>query len=176
MSIQNIIDNQSLLLYNPVMFKHRNNGFTIVELLIVIVVIGVLASISIAAYNGVQARARNVDRQSDVNAIAKALAIYEIENGSFPKQGMVAGMDIVDYPITALKLPRKAIISPTAPAGTQNSFSETKWGGDTSTDYYGYRAVNASDGVCWSTDDTCTGYILWYKLEGETEERTISNE
>ena len=43
-------------------------GFTIVELLIVIVVIAILASISIVAYNGVQQRARTTALQSDVRS------------------------------------------------------------------------------------------------------------
>jgi prepilin-type N-terminal cleavage/methylation domain-containing protein len=156
--------------------KQRNAGFTIVELLIVIVVIGILAAITIVAYNGVQARARNVDRQADVNAIVKALALYYVDNGNYPKQGTVVGMDVVDYPVTALKLPRSAIVSPTAPAGTQNSFSETKWAGDTSTDYYGYRAFNITGNACWDSNDTCLSYNLWYKLEGESSERTISSD
>ena len=38
--------------------KKTKSGFTIVELLIVIVVIGILAAITIVAYNGIQSRAR----------------------------------------------------------------------------------------------------------------------
>jgi type II secretion system protein G len=64
--------------------KDRQRGFTIVELLIVIVVIGILAAITIVAYNGVQARARDSQRLSDVKTIMKALEIYKINNGSYP--------------------------------------------------------------------------------------------
>lgn len=56
-------------------------GFTIVELLIVIVVIGILAAITIVAYNGVQSRARDTTRQQDLKAIAKLLSIYAVDNG-----------------------------------------------------------------------------------------------
>jgi len=59
-------------------------GFTIVELLIVIVVIGILAAISIVAYNGIQQRARDATRMSDIGAIAKAVELYYAENGSYP--------------------------------------------------------------------------------------------
>lgn len=65
--------------------KHKKeNGFTIVELLIVIVVIGILAAITIVAYNGVQGRARDSQRLSDVKVIVKALEIYKINNGAYP--------------------------------------------------------------------------------------------
>lgn len=55
-------------------------GFTIVELLIVIVVIAVLATISIVAYTGAQQRARDSKRKNDVAAIAKAFKLYEVDN------------------------------------------------------------------------------------------------
>lgn len=52
------------------------SGFTIVELLIVIVVIGILAAISIVAYNNVAAKARDSQRLQDVATINKALDMY----------------------------------------------------------------------------------------------------
>lgn len=51
-------------------------GFTIVELLIVIVVIGILASISIVSYNGFQRRAQDASVQSDLEAIGGELESY----------------------------------------------------------------------------------------------------
>jgi general secretion pathway protein G len=62
----------------------RRTGFTIVELLIVIVVIGILAAITIVAYNGVQGRARDSQRVSDLKGIVKALEIYKVNNGTYP--------------------------------------------------------------------------------------------
>lgn len=59
----------------------KRRGFTIVELLIVIVVIAILAAISVAVYTGVQQRARDSQRKSDVAAIVKALKLYEVDNG-----------------------------------------------------------------------------------------------
>ena len=59
----------------------RNQGFTIVELLIVIVVIAILAAITIVAYNGIQQRARDNVRKSDVATIVKAPHLYQIDNG-----------------------------------------------------------------------------------------------
>lgn len=63
---------------------HRS-GFTIVELLIVIVVIGILAAISIVAYNGIQNRAHSTAVNSDLNNNAKKLEEYKILNGRYPQ-------------------------------------------------------------------------------------------
>jgi prepilin-type N-terminal cleavage/methylation domain-containing protein len=62
----------------------QTTGFTIVELLIVIVVIGILAAITIVAYNGVQTRARAAQAQSDANGVGKLLALVNVSSGSFP--------------------------------------------------------------------------------------------
>jgi len=62
----------------------KSSGFTIVELLIVIVVIAILASISIVAYNGIQGRANDSRRLQDLSSMQKVLSIYNIEKGFFP--------------------------------------------------------------------------------------------
>lgn len=64
--------------------KQRTNGFTIVELLIVIVVIGILAAVSIVAYQGITQRTNDTVVQSDLNSVAKKLQIYQTESGSYP--------------------------------------------------------------------------------------------
>ena len=61
-----------------------NRGFTIVELLIVIVVIGILAGISIVAYSGVQQRATNAKTINDIASVKKLIEAYAVENGFYP--------------------------------------------------------------------------------------------
>jgi type II secretion system protein G len=63
--------------------KHQT-GFTIVELLIVIVVIGILAAITIVAFNGVQQRGRDVKRTSDVGQLKKLVEMYKADTGTYP--------------------------------------------------------------------------------------------
>lgn len=62
----------------------KAHGFTIVELLIVIVVIGILAAITIVAFNGVQQRAQATKMTSAVEKYAKALAIYRTNENAYP--------------------------------------------------------------------------------------------
>lgn len=66
--------------------KNKHTGFTIVELLIVIVVIGILAAITIVSFNGVQRRATNVSVQSDLTNFVKNMEIVRINSsdGLYP--------------------------------------------------------------------------------------------
>jgi general secretion pathway protein G len=60
------------------------SGFTIVELLVVIVVIGILAAITIVSYTGISSRANIAVMQSDLSNSADQLKIYQTYNGSYP--------------------------------------------------------------------------------------------
>ena len=62
----------------------KHNGFTIVELLIVIVVIGILAAITIVTYNGIQKRAENTKNIAAVKQTATLLQMYRETNGAYP--------------------------------------------------------------------------------------------
>jgi prepilin-type N-terminal cleavage/methylation domain-containing protein len=59
-------------------------GFTIVELLIVIVVIGVLAAITIVAYNGIQSRAKSSAAFSLAQNVRKAAELNLADSGTYP--------------------------------------------------------------------------------------------
>lgn len=75
--------------------RKSTSGFTIAELLIVVVVIAILAAISVVAYSGIQNRARNSQTVSAVAAYVKALQMYKAENGQLPAVNSCLG---VGYP------------------------------------------------------------------------------
>ena len=65
--------------------KHREkHGFTIVELLIVIVVIAILAALTVVAFNGIQQRASNTRRVAVAKEWQKIIRLYTTQNNSYP--------------------------------------------------------------------------------------------
>lgn len=67
-----------------VSLKNKQSGFTIVELLIVIVIIGILAGLVITTFVGIQQRARNSERQTDLNSLSSQLEGYFAKNSGYP--------------------------------------------------------------------------------------------
>jgi prepilin-type N-terminal cleavage/methylation domain-containing protein len=67
--------------------RQKQTGFTIVELLIVIVVIAILAAITVVAYNGIQDRANDAAVQNDLSMIASKLKVYATTDGLYPTSG-----------------------------------------------------------------------------------------
>ena len=79
----------------------RERGFTIVELLIVIVVIGILAAIVIVAFNGVQRQAVTTSVKNDLGQAAKLMRMAQAETGSYPA---ILPSEAKTSPGTALRL------------------------------------------------------------------------
>lgn len=59
-------------------------AFTLLELLVVMAIIGILAAIGIASFGGVQAKARDARRKSDIESFARALEMFYNDNGRYP--------------------------------------------------------------------------------------------
>lgn len=78
--------------------RKSTSGFTIVELLIVIVVIAILATISIVAYNGIQDRAYNAKVIAGTQAYNKAFLNFKSVNGVYSLTGGCLG---ANYPNNA---------------------------------------------------------------------------
>ncbi|MEI7477517.1 MAG: prepilin-type N-terminal cleavage/methylation domain-containing protein [bacterium] len=65
------------------MIYRNKKAFTLIEMLIVVVIIGILAAALIPRLQSVQARARDTKRKADLHQIGTALAIYKEDNGSY---------------------------------------------------------------------------------------------
>ena len=134
--------------------KAAAKGFTIVELLIVIVIIGILAAVVIVTYQGVQAKARDTERKTDIKALHGHLEAYQAQNDKYPTRANInnaafraANMKGLDP--AALQDPKGA--AQTLAAGAGNSKT------------YGYAVIPAA---CNNVATDCTSYTLTATLEG----------
>jgi prepilin-type N-terminal cleavage/methylation domain-containing protein len=157
------------------MLKTNTNqkGFTIVELLIVIVIIGILAALVLNTFAGIQAKGRDTDRQNDIKAVQGQLEAYYAQSGKYPKLADLSTNSWVQTNMKGIDL--NALV---APQQTANSFTAAD---STGKDVYGYRAVVDATATpladCTAADSTdCQGYILtWTHESGDKSKVTVKS-
>lgn len=148
---------------------HRQ-GFTLVELLIVIVVIAILAAISIVAYNGVQDRARTSSGQQLASEIAKKAEIYNTLMGRYApdRQHLIMSdpnhASIPLSPEEARPSDANAIVNLNAQAPTDGTFGQTQAENGTRVAYRAcpsgsYNTVPRTGGIIyyWNYNDNTRG-------------------
>lgn len=128
----------------------KQKGFTIIELLIVIVVIGILAALVITTFAGIQERARNTERETDIKAIHSQLESYYAQGAaSYPTLANLQDNSWVESNLRGIDLGAL-----TAPGGSGNNIVGT--GGSTAN--YLYEPTCDASG--------CSDYTLTANLEG----------
>lgn len=127
------------------MNKFLKRGFTLIEVLITVSIIGLLASLTLVSFGGSQKSARDTQRKSDLKQYATALENFANQNSSlYPERNVTVsakGTLCVDLGIT------------TCPEDPKNSV-------DSSFEY-----KYQSDGSASGGDASATDYVLWGKIE-----------
>lgn len=148
-------DSTSDILYY---MQKSKSGFTIVELLIVIVVIAILATITIVTFNGIQQRARDNKRHSDAKTIMKLIELYKADSddGRPPQYSAGGSIDVV---LTAALTPKYAN---TLPQDTKYPYRYAGMGANHAIQIYqekigGYCKISHGNTTAWwSSSPECT--------------------
>ena len=103
--------------------RHSLRGFTLIEVLIVVVILGILAGLIVPRIMDRPDQARVVAAKNDIQAIISALKLYRLDNGSYPssQQGLDA---LVKRPETG-DIPRNW-----KPGGYLERLPKDPWGSD----------------------------------------------
>jgi len=138
--------------------KRKQHGFTIVELLIVIVVIGILAGLVVTTFSGIQKKARDSERKTDINALHSQLEAYYAQNGKYPT---LANVNDSAWRSTNMKgLDADALKDPKGAASTLV--------GAAAADSYAYAVTTSGGAACDNAAPAtdCGAYVLTATNEG----------
>lgn len=135
--------------------KNNQRGFTIIELMVVVIMICILSALVITTSTGIQQKNRDKERQEDITTIYNQLESYYIKNSVYPTLAQIndsswRSTNMKDLNVASLQDPKGK-----SPNLASSPSSAT----------YSY-AVRASDGrPCDNTATDCTSYTLTATLE-----------
>lgn len=138
--------------------KYSQKGFTIVELLIVIVVIGILAALVLNTFSGAQKRARDTERVGDINALATQLEVYYNDKGAYPQWSQINDKDKAKIAFPGLDV--GAMNAPSNNVDFDLVSSESA-----NTAQYGYQAFQSDGTTPCAADDACAKFTLTFQKE-----------
>lgn len=153
--------------------KKRNEGFTIVELLIVIVVIGILALLVITTYSGIQAKARNSKRSSDVKSLQTHVEAFYQDNGYYPSR---TNLNTPSWRTTNMKsIDPNTIKDPSSTCDpTPGSGASTCLVAAPVARSYAYAVTDTAGNSCESDNTQCSKYTLTATFEGTVNGKTTA--
>ena len=128
--------------------KEKNKGFTLVELLVVLAIIGLLSGMVVISVRNVKAKSRDAERVSEINSIATVLSLYHTDHNRFPVfDGYITGTDALSLTLEGTNYITEVPVDP-----LNNDSSEC---GSLSGYRYYYQSLDGSDyylGYCLETN------------------------
>lgn len=146
--------------------RTQQKGFTIIELLVIVVIIGILSTLVISTYSGVQAKNRNSDRQASIDTLQGQLETYYAQYNKYPT------LANVNDPAW-----RKANLVKATDGELQDPSWNTKNSNCTANGYavatnqpekdcYAYQVTGTDGSTCDNVNVDCAQYTLTAMLEG----------
>ena len=78
-----------------VMEMHRSSGFTLVELLIVVAIIGIITAVAVPSLLSAVDRSRSTGTMANMDKLAEAIQMYEIDHVGYPEVGSLSALEDV---------------------------------------------------------------------------------
>ena len=144
------------------MKRIQTYGFTIIELIVVIVVIGILTGITVVTYPSIQAESRDAERISRTKIISEALEKYYSANGEYPSCALMTATPASSVTNNTLKGTDPNVLA--SPIAAKNENSITACSGDPTTGSYVYQ-----------TNTEGSAYILKYYNESDKTIASINS-
>ena len=159
----------------------NRRGFTIVELLIVITIMGALLILGVANLRGSQANARDAERKSDVESITLHLDAYYLTGsdtsssvGRYPSTVLASSgasymqQTLRDIDISSLTAPSVSDPTLTFIPATNNTQTIAGVTPQPSIAQYVYQPIQNSGALCTAETQECRKFNIYYKLEVAT--------
>lgn len=134
----------------------EKGGFTTIELLLVLVIIGILATLVFTTRSGVQQTQRNSERQADIKELRDGLEGYFAANNRYPT---LPELNDQTWRTAHLKALDADVFRD--PRGSNDIFIDKS-----AANVYTYSVTSASGTPCDSAKNPCTQYTLTATLEG----------
>lgn len=150
-------------------FDHRKQqGFTVIELIVILVIIGILASLIVFSYSGVKSRDRDALRQADIDTLQSHLEVFYAETSRYPTLAQINNTEwraknIADLNQESLKDPSWS------QDGDCNADGQAILIASPAVDCYAYNPTSADGDVCDNKETPCAHYTLTATLESDEE-------
>jgi prepilin-type N-terminal cleavage/methylation domain-containing protein len=146
---------------------NRGRGFTLVELIVVLAVIGILATITVVGFSRYQADGRDSRRASSVSAIVEYLEKYYDTNGEYPSCSATTAAATTVSISTLKDIETSTLVAPQAPSGTENSLMCSGTGNILTINGIDFFEYQGDGSETCNTTGSCLKYTIKYKKESD---------
>ncbi len=143
-------------------------GFTVVEMVVTILILSVLLTIGGMAFVSAQKNARDNDRTSDIDTIARTLENY-YKNNQNSKVGYPATSKISSGSEFLRQLDATTLRSPSTNSGISLMSANSNSAQNPDIDQYIYQPLDRDGNLCSDENQECSSFKIFYKLEKSDE-------